>query len=65
MSWVAVILLALVAFAAAVLLFGMKRQGWSTLAAALALGLAGYALQASPGIGGAPAQPHREDPQLG
>jgi cytochrome c-type biogenesis protein CcmH len=40
--------------------FGVARQGWTTFAAALALGLAGYALQASPGTPGAPAAGARE-----
>lgn len=55
MSWVAIVALAALAFAA--IAFGLRapRQGWATLGAALALGLAGYALQASPGLAGAPA----------
>jgi len=55
MSWVAIVALAALAFAA--ITFGLRapRQGWATLGAALALGLAGYALQASPGLAGAPA----------
>jgi len=55
MSWVIAIALALAAFALGALLFGVARHGWTTFAAALALGLAGYALQASPGMPGAPA----------
>ena len=54
MSWLIAIALALAAFAAAVFLFRVPRNGWTTIAAALALGLAGYALQASPDIRGAP-----------
>jgi cytochrome c-type biogenesis protein CcmH len=64
-SWILAIGLALAAFALAAWLFRAPRQGWTTLAAALALGLAGYALQASPGLRGAPAQPARPDQQLG
>ena len=60
MSWLLVIALALAAFALGALVFGVKRQGWTTFAAALALGLAGYALQASPGLPGAPAAAARE-----
>ncbi len=60
MSWVLVIALALAAFAVAALAFRISRQGWSTFAAALALGLAGYALQASPGLPGAPASGTRQ-----
>lgn len=55
MTWVLVIVLALAAFALGVLAFRVSRQGWSTFGAALALGLAGYALQASPEVPGAPA----------
>lgn len=54
MTWLLAIGLALAAFALGALAFGVARQGWTTFAAALALGLAGYALQASPGIPGAP-----------
>jgi cytochrome c-type biogenesis protein CcmH len=54
MSWAIAVALAAAAFAA--IAFGLRvpRQGWATLGAALALGLAGYALQASPGLPGAP-----------
>lgn len=55
MTWVVAIALALAAFAVAVIAFPVPRSGWTTVAAALALGLAGYALQASPGVRGAPA----------
>jgi cytochrome c-type biogenesis protein CcmH len=56
MNWVLAIALALVAFAVAVFAFRVARSGWAAIAAALALGLAGYALQASPGTPGAPAK---------
>jgi cytochrome c-type biogenesis protein CcmH len=65
MTWLLAIALALVAFAAAAFVFRLPRKGRTTLAAALALGLAGYALQAHPGLPGAPASPRRLDPQLG
>lgn len=55
MTWLIAIGLALAAFAVAAFAFRVARSGWATLAAALALGLAGYALQASPGLPGAPA----------
>ena len=55
MSWVLAIALALAAFALGAFAFGVARQSWTAFAAALALGLAGYALQASPGLPGAPA----------
>ena len=54
MTWLVAIALALAAFAVAAFVFGIARSGWTTFAAALALGLAGYALQASPGVPGAP-----------
>ncbi len=57
MSWVLAIALALAAFAVAAFAFRVPRAGWTTFAAALALGLAGYALQASPALPGAPAAP--------
>lgn len=55
MSWVAAIGLALAALAAMAGLFRLPRRTWTTLGAALALGLAGYATQASPDRPGAPA----------
>ncbi|MBO9517162.1 MAG: tetratricopeptide repeat protein [Porphyrobacter sp.] len=57
MSWLIAIAVALGAFALAAFVLGVPRQGWTSFAAALALGLAGYALQASPGVPGAPAAP--------
>jgi cytochrome c-type biogenesis protein CcmH len=57
MTWLLAIAAGLAAFALAVILFRIERALWTTLAAALALGLAGYALQASPEIAGAPARP--------
>lgn len=54
MTWVAVIGLALLAFAAMVLLFRLPRAAWTTALAALAVGLAGYAAQGSPTLPGAP-----------
>lgn len=53
MGWVALAALGAVAFAAARLL-GMHRDLSSFLGAALMLGAAGYALQARPGLPGAP-----------
>lgn len=56
MSWLPPIGLALAAFALAVFAYAIGRRLWSALGATLALGLAGYALQASPGLPGAPAE---------
>jgi len=55
MTWLLAIALAVAAFALGAFAFDVARQGWTTFAAALALGLAGYALQASPEVPGAPA----------
>ncbi|HTM94379.1 MAG TPA: tetratricopeptide repeat protein [Croceibacterium sp.] len=54
MSWAVAIALAAIAFVA--IAFGLRapRQGWAMLGVALALGLAGYASQANPGLPGAP-----------
>lgn len=54
MIWPVVMLLALAAFGVAVLAFRLPRITWTSLAAALVFGLAGYTLQASTGLPGAP-----------
>lgn len=61
MSWAIAILLALAAFAAIAVLFKQPRGSWMVVLAALALGLAGYATQASPGIASAPKRAVRAD----
>ena len=53
MSWLVAIGLAIAAFAVGAFAFGIARSSWATFAVALALGLAGYAFQASPGMPGA------------
>jgi cytochrome c-type biogenesis protein CcmH len=53
-SFVPIILVAIAAFAIAVLVLRLPRAGWTLFAAALLFGLAGYALQGSPGEAGAP-----------
>ncbi len=63
MSWILAIMLALAAFALGAFVFGVARRGWTTLAAALALGLAGYAMQATPGVPGSPAEDVRQRDQ--
>lgn len=65
MTYVLVIALAALAFAAAAFLLRLPRRAWTTLAAALALGLAGYAYQGHPDWPGAPASPRKTDAQLG
>lgn len=54
MSWVFAALLAIVAFVAIAFVFKAPRRGWEAVGAALLLGLAGYALQGSPDLPGAP-----------
>lgn len=54
MSWISAIALAVACFAAIALLFRVPQKGWAIVLAALALGLAGYGLQASPSLPGAP-----------
>jgi cytochrome c-type biogenesis protein CcmH len=61
MSWILVALLALVAFVVAAFVLKAPRRGWEAIASALVLGVAGYALQAHPGLAGAPKAPS-EDP---
>lgn len=54
MIWAAVVLLALVAFVLVAFVLKAPRSGREAVAAALVLGIAGYAWQASPGLPGAP-----------
>lgn len=54
MTWVAVIALAVIVFAIAAFGFRLSKGLWTSFAAALGFGLAGYALQASPDMPAAP-----------
>ncbi|ANY21043.1 hypothetical protein A6F68_02548 [Tsuneonella dongtanensis] len=54
MNFIPILLLAVAAFGLAVIVLRLPRTGWSLLGAALMFGLAGYALQGSPGQSGAP-----------
>lgn len=54
MTWIAVIGLAVIVFAIAAFGFRLSKGLWTSLAAALGFGLAGYALQASPEMPSAP-----------
>ena len=66
MSWLLAILAAVAAFLAIRYLQKGARKGWEAVAAALLLGIAGYGLQASPGLSGAPRAPSQDmggDPQ--
>lgn len=65
MTWFLAFLLAVIAFAAAALLFKAPRSGWEAIGAALLLGIAGYGMQANPDLSGAPkpaAQQLADDP---
>lgn len=57
MIWVATFLLALAAFCTLAFLLKAPRKGWEAIGAALLLGIAGYGLQGSPGLAGAPKPP--------
>lgn len=56
MSWLPMIALAAVAFAVAAFLVKLPKSMWSLFGAALLFGLAGYAIQGTPGYSGAPKQ---------
>lgn len=57
MTWIVAFALALAAFLAMAFLFKAPRKGWEAIGAALLLGIAGYGLQGSPGLAGAPKPP--------
>lgn len=57
MSWVLAFLLAVAAFLALAFLLKAPRKGWEAIGAALLFGIAGYGLQASPGVPGASKPP--------
>lgn len=59
-GWLAVLSLALVAFAIAVFTLRLPREGFAVFGAALLFGLVGYAWQGSPDQPGAPKQPDLE-----
>lgn len=63
MSWFIAIAVALIAFGIVAFAFRLDRGTWTVLLAALALGLAGYAMQASPGMSGAPKDAGAEQAQ--
>lgn len=60
MSWVLAGGLAVIAFLAAAFVLKAPRKGWEAIVAALLLGLAGYALQGSPGVPAAPKSPEQK-----
>jgi cytochrome c-type biogenesis protein CcmH len=53
-SWVQAIALAVIAFAVLAFVLRAPRSGWEAIGAALLFGIAGYGLQAKPGLDGAP-----------
>jgi len=65
MSWLPIILLAVAAFAVAAFALRIPRRGWTLLGAVLLFGLAGYALQGSPGQGAAPKAAQQDTNQGG
>ena len=64
-GWLAVLALALVAFAIAAFMLRLPREGFAVFGAVLLLGLVGYAWQGSPGLAGSPKQPDAEVEQSG
>lgn len=65
MNWALAFLLAAIAFTVLVFVLRAPRTGWEAIGAALLLGIAGYGLQATPGLPGAPKEPSQkilEDP---
>lgn len=57
MTWVVVAGLALAVFLVLVVVLKAPPSGWEAIGAALLVGIAGYAFQASPGLPGAPKPP--------
>ena len=60
MTWLIAALLAVASFVAIALMLKAPRGGWEAIAAALVFGIAGYALQATPSLPGAPKAPAQE-----
>lgn len=65
MTWAWVIGLAVATFMVLAFLLKAPRKGWEAIGAALALGLAGFALQASPNQVGAPKEPEQRADKAG
>ncbi len=63
MIWLMAVALAVAALALGIVAFRVPKAGWTSLAAALTIGLAGYATQAQPGHPGAPAATKAPPPQ--
>ena len=58
-GWLAILALALAAFAIAAFTLRLPREGFAVFGAFLLLGVVGYSFQGSPGLPGAPKQPDR------
>lgn len=56
MAWIPIVLFAVLVMAALIWLLKLPRGAWEAAAAALVLGLAGYALHSNPGQAGAPTE---------
>lgn len=54
MTWILIVLAALVIFLVLVIVLKLPRMGWELTGVALCVGIAGYALQGHPGQAGAP-----------
>lgn len=65
MNWLPILALAALAFVAAVFPLRLPRAGYPLFGAALLFGLAGYALQGSPGAPTSPGKPAADPPQIG
>jgi len=65
MGWVVVLLLAVTAFAFAVFVLRLPKEGWAVFAAILLFGLAGYAWQGSPGQASSPKDALNQTSQSG
>lgn len=61
MSWIPILLLGAAAFLAAAFVLKLPRSGYTLLGATLLFGLAGYALQGSPGAPAAPGKVVRDE----
>lgn len=57
MTWVVILAIAAIVFGLMAFVLKMPRAGWELSGAALLVGIAGYALQGSPGMPGAPKAP--------
>jgi cytochrome c-type biogenesis protein CcmH len=64
-AWLAILALALVAFAIASFALRLPKEGFAVFGAVLLLGLVGYSWQGSPGYPGSPKQPVSEEQSSG